>query len=112
MFGLPIGTSFRMFPRADTVPNYPTTEAYGSTMLSIMLVPYFISCDRSMDSRGPLGRVLRPLTRRASPLVEYSVVFGRLWLATGWVNMATAQFMTDFCACTFAAKLGCVTFIL
>ncbi|KAK2612591.1 hypothetical protein QQS21_001363 [Conoideocrella luteorostrata] len=91
ILGLHTSTSFRMFPRADVVPDYPTTGAYGFALLTMMLIPHFISCDRHQDGRGTLGTILRPLTRGASPLMEFTAMFARVWLAAAWVNMATAQ---------------------
>lgn len=49
-----------------------------------------------MDGRGALGELVRPLTRGASPLTEFLVMFARVWLAVAWANMAAAQFMTDY----------------
>ncbi|KAK4461401.1 hypothetical protein QBC42DRAFT_94273 [Cladorrhinum samala] len=112
MLGLPTSTSFRMFPRADTVPDYPATIAHSYVLITIMLIPHFVSRDRVMDGRGALGRLVRPLTRGASPLTEYLVMFARVWLAAAWANMAGAQFMTDQKLVWFAAKLSCEIFIL
>ncbi|KAK3293924.1 uncharacterized protein B0H64DRAFT_175637 [Chaetomium fimeti] len=111
MLGLPTSTSFRMFRRADTVPDYYATVAYSYALVTIMLIPYFIYFDRR-DGRGPLGRLLHPLTREASPFTEYSIMFARVWLAVAWVNLAVAQFMTDYNLVSVCAKISCVLFIL
>lgn len=112
MLGLPTSISFRMFPRADTVPNYPTTIAHSYALLAIMLMPYFIYFDRRDTGRGALGRLLHPLTKGASPLTEYSIMFARVWLAAAWVNLAVAQCMTDYNVALVSIKLSCVLFIL
>lgn len=101
-----------MFPRADTVPDYPTTMAYSFVMITIMCIPNFVSWDWYMDGRAALGRELRPLTRGASPFMEYSVMFARVWLAAAWVNLAAAQFMTDYKTLSVCFKISCVLFIL
>ncbi|KAK0722190.1 hypothetical protein B0T26DRAFT_206936 [Lasiosphaeria miniovina] len=112
MLGLPTSISFRMFPRADTVPDYPTTIAHSFVLVTIVCIPNFISRDRYMDGRAALGRLLRPLTRGASPLTEFSAMFARVWLAAAWANLAAAQFMTDYNPLSFCVKLSCVLFIL
>jgi hypothetical protein len=112
MLGLPTSTSFRMFPQADTVANYSTTIAHSYALIAIMLIPHFVSRDRYMDGRGQLGRLVRPLTRGARPLTEFSVMFARVWLAAAWVNMAVVQFMTDYNLVSVCVKISCVIFIL
>jgi len=112
MLHLPTSTSFRMFPRADTVPDYPTTIAYSYVLITIACIPNFVSWDRYMDGRAALGRLLRPLTRGASPITEFSVMFARVWLAAAWVNLAAAQFMTDYNPMSLSVKISCVIFIL
>jgi hypothetical protein len=112
MLGLPTSTSFRMFPRGDIVPNYPTTIAYSYALLAIVFMPYFIYFDRRDTGRGTLGRLLHPLTKGASPFTEYSVMFARVWLAAAWVNLAVAQCMTDYNVVSLFVKLSCVLFIL
>ncbi|KAL7913286.1 hypothetical protein GGI35DRAFT_442578 [Trichoderma velutinum] len=114
MLGLNTSTSFRMFPPADIVPGleYPTSVAYSFVLFTIMYIPIFIPSDRNFDGANSLGKMLRPLTSRASPPVEYAVMFARVWLAVAWVNAATAQFMIDWAPWTFSLKLECVYLIL
>ncbi|KAL7956891.1 hypothetical protein V8C34DRAFT_325772 [Trichoderma compactum] len=114
ILGLNTSTSFRMFPPADIVPGheYPTSVAYSFVLITIMYIPRFISSDRTLDGANTLGTMLRPLTRRASPPVEFAIIFARVWLAAAWVNTAAAQFMTDWALWTFSVKMGCVYFIL
>ncbi|UKZ81024.1 hypothetical protein TrVFT333_008791 [Trichoderma virens FT-333] len=114
MLGLPTSTSFRMFPPADIVPghDYPTSIAYSYVLITMLFIPSFISSDRYFDGSNTLGSILRPLTRRANPSMEFAAMFARVWLAAAWVNAATAQFMTDWVLWTFCAKLGCVYLIL
>lgn len=114
ILGLNPSTSFRMFPPADIVPGheYPTSVAYSFVLITILFIPRFISSDRQFDGANTLGTMLRPVTRSASPRVEYAVMFARVWLAAAWVNMATAQFMMDWDLSRFSVKLGSVYFIL
>lgn len=112
MLGLPTSTSFRMFPQADTVPGYPAYIAHSYVLITIICIPYFVSCDRSIYGRGVLGDLVRPLTRGARPFTEYSVMFARVWLAAAWANMAAAQFMTDHNVLLGCAKISCELFIL
>jgi len=112
MLGLPTSTSFRMFPQADTVPDYPTTIAHSFVLIIIICIPNFISWDRYIDGRAALGRLLHPLTRGASPLTEFSVMFARIWLTAAWANLAAAQFMAEDNPLSFYVKLSCVLFIL
>ncbi|KAL7932661.1 hypothetical protein V8C35DRAFT_306369 [Trichoderma chlorosporum] len=117
VLGIPTSTSFRMFPPADIVPGleYPTSVAYGSALIFVLLIPKFISSDRDPRCGGILGSILHPLTtraRRASPSLEVAMMFARVWLAAAWVNAAAAQFMTDGVAWKFATKFSCVLFIL
>ncbi|KAL7782502.1 hypothetical protein V8C43DRAFT_310246 [Trichoderma afarasin] len=114
ILGFNPSTSFRMFPPADIVPGheYPTSVAYSFVLITILFIPRFISSDRYVDGSGILGTILRPLSRRASPPVEYAIMFTRVWLAAAWVNMAAAQCMTDRDLVRLSAKLGCVYFIL
>lgn len=114
MLGLPTSTSFRMFPRADSVPgyHYPTAVAHSYALLTIMCIPHFISEDRYMDGRGELGRLVRPLTRGASPLTEFLVMFARVWLAAAWVNLAVARFLIDYNPVSVCVKASCLIFIL
>ncbi|PKK45670.1 hypothetical protein CI102_10446 [Trichoderma harzianum] len=114
ILGLNTSSSFRMFPPADIVPGheYPTSVAYSFVLITILFIPRFIASDRYFDGANTLGTELRPLTRRASPLVEYVVMFARVWLAAAWVNMASAQFMMDWDLVRFSVKLGSVYFIL
>ncbi|KAM6481148.1 hypothetical protein HDV62DRAFT_398356 [Trichoderma sp. SZMC 28011] len=112
--GLNPSTSFRMFPPVDIVPGheYPTDVAYSFALITFLFIPRFISSDRQFDGSGILGTILRPLSRRASPPVEYAIMFARVWLAAAWVNMAVAQFMVDRDFLRFSVKPGCVYFIL
>ncbi|QYT00821.1 hypothetical protein H0G86_007888 [Trichoderma simmonsii] len=114
ILGLNPSTSFRMFPPADIVPGheYPTDVAYSFVLITVLFIPRFISSDRYVDGSGILGTILRPLTRRASPRVEYAIMFARVWLAAAWVNMASAQFMMDWDFVRLSVKLGNVYFIL
>ncbi|KAI0005587.1 hypothetical protein F4779DRAFT_49033 [Xylariaceae sp. FL0662B] len=112
VLGLRTSTSFRMFPPADIVPDYPSGIAHSFALLTIMCIPNFVSWDRHLDGRATLGTTLRPLTRKASPFMEVFVMFARVWLAAAWANAATAQFMTDYCLWIYCAKLGCLSFIL
>lgn len=108
ILGLRTSTSFRMFPPADIIPDYPTNIAYSFALLTIMCIPNFLFWDRRLDGRATLGTILRPLTRTASPFIEVSVMFARVWLAAAWANAATAQFMTDYCLWTYSARIGCL----
>jgi hypothetical protein len=94
MLGLLTLTSLPMFPRADTVPDYSAYPyiAHSYALITILLIPHFVCRDRYMDGRGALGRELRPLTRGASPLTEYLVMFAHVWLAATWANLAAAHF--------------------
>ncbi|KAF3071821.1 hypothetical protein CFAM422_005608 [Trichoderma lentiforme] len=114
MLGLNPSTSFRMFPPADIVSDheYPTSVAYSFVLITILFIPRFISSDREFDGANTLGTMLRPLTRGASPRVEYAIMFARVWLAAAWVNMASAQFMMNSDLVRFSVKLGSVYFIL
>ncbi|KAK0741179.1 hypothetical protein B0T18DRAFT_419623 [Schizothecium vesticola] len=109
ILGLRTSTSFRMIPRADTVPDYPAYIAHSYVLISILLIPHFVSRDQYMNDRGALGR---PLARGASPLTEYLVMFARVWLAAAWANLAAAQFITDYNPVSFSVKLACEIFIL
>ncbi|KAK3335649.1 hypothetical protein B0T19DRAFT_407054 [Cercophora scortea] len=114
MLDLPTSTSFRMFRRPDTVPEGYTDVAYSYTLLAIMLIPYFVSWDRT-GCRSQLGELLRPLTRGARPLTEYAVMFARVWLLVAWYNLAVAQFMADPTEQTkvfLFIKISCFIFIL
>lgn len=88
MLGLPTSTSFRMFPRADTVPDYPTTIAHSFVLITIMLIPSFVSRERRRYGRAALGDLLQPLTRGASH--PFLVMFARVWLAAAWANRTAA----------------------
>lgn len=121
MLGLSTSSSFRMFPRVDTVPDYPAHIAHSCALITILFIPHFISPERSASraARGALGRELYPLTRGASLLTQYLVMFARVWLAVAWINLAVAwinltvaQFMTGGNRWLSSAKLGCVSFIL
>ena len=41
MPAIPTSTSFRMFPRADTVPDHPTIIAHSFVLIAIMCIPNF-----------------------------------------------------------------------
>ncbi|OPB41956.1 hypothetical protein A0O28_0030730 [Trichoderma guizhouense] len=112
--GLNPSTSFRMFPPADIVPGheYPTSMAYSFVLITILFLPRFIASDRYFDGANGLGTMLRPVTRRASPLVEYAIMFARVWLAAAWVNMASVQLMVDRVLPAYSAKIGCIYLIL
>ncbi|KKP07105.1 hypothetical protein THAR02_00755 [Trichoderma harzianum] len=114
ILGLNPSTSFRMFPPADIVPGheYPTSVAYSFVLITILFIPRFISSDRNFDGANTLGMMLRPVTRRASLLTEYAIMFARVWLAAAWVNMASAQYMMDWDFLRFSVKFGSVYFIL
>src|ERR1700761_2762346 len=101
-----------MFPPADVAPDYPTAMAYSFVLLTVLCIPNFISWDRRLDGRATLGIILRPFTRAADPIMEFLVMFARVWLATSWANAATAQFLADYCPWTYCATLGCLCFIL
>ncbi|PNP51527.1 hypothetical protein THARTR1_07783 [Trichoderma harzianum] len=114
ILSLDTSTSFRMFSPADIVPGheYPTSVAYSFVLITVLFIPRFISSARYRDGSGILGTILRPLSRRASPPVEFAIMFARVWLAAAWVNMAAAQFMTDWDLWAFPVKIGCIYFIL
>lgn len=114
ILGLNPSTSFRMFPPVDIVPGheYPTSMAYSFVLITVLFIPRFISSDRDIDGSGILGTILRPLSRRASPRVEYTIMFARIWLAAAWVNMASAQLMVDRVLPAYFAKIGCIYLIL
>ncbi|KAH8885060.1 hypothetical protein GQ53DRAFT_829115 [Thozetella sp. PMI_491] len=111
LLGLPTSTSFRMFPPADIVPDYPTELSYSIALMTILHIPIFVSRDRQHDGEATLGVILRPFTRTLSPFMEASVMFARVWLAAAWTNAATAQFMTDHSIQTYSVKIACLAFI-
>ncbi|KAL6858500.1 hypothetical protein J3F83DRAFT_363695 [Trichoderma novae-zelandiae] len=112
MLGLDTQTSFRMFPPADIVPNFNTSLAYGNALIMIMLIPYFQYCERRPDGGGILGRILRPLTKRASPSMQFCIMLARVWLAAAWVNSGAVQFMIDHRMVKFAWRIGSLILIL
>lgn len=113
MLGLDASTLFRIFPRADSFPaNYPPGMSYAFALILVSWIPGFVRSDRCYDGSGSLGTLLRPLTSRCSPPVEYFVMFARIWLATAWVNITMAQFAVDNLILPCSLKMGCIYFIL
>ncbi|KAL7810348.1 hypothetical protein V8C26DRAFT_410105 [Trichoderma gracile] len=109
--GLNTQTSFRMFPPADIVSYLDTTLTYSFALIMIMCIPYFLYMDQPARS-GPLGRMLRPLTKRASPSMQFCIMLARVWLAAAWVNSGAAQFMIDHVKWKFAWRFGSLILIL
>lgn len=105
-------TSFRMFPRPDIVPDFPTGLAYGFALINALCIPRYVSSDQRVDGRATLGMILRPLTRRASSSVVFLIMFVRVWLVAACTNAATARFLTDYCPWAYGMRLGCCYFIL
>ncbi|KAL7805944.1 hypothetical protein V8C44DRAFT_339789 [Trichoderma aethiopicum] len=112
MLGLNTQTSFRMFPPADIVPDFDATLAYTNALIMIMCIPYFQYCERPPHEGGTLGRMLRPLTTRASPAGQFCIMLARVWLAAAWVNSGAVQFMIDHGKWKFAWRLGSLVMIL
>ena len=113
MLGLDASTLFRMFPRADSFPaDYPPGMGYAFALILISWIPGFVRSDRRYNGSGSLGTLLRPLTSRCSPPVEYFVVFARVWLVTAWANMTMAQFAMDHLILPCSLKMACMYFIL
>lgn len=112
MVGLNASTSFRMFPPRNAVLDYPVGLAYAFACLLAMRTPYFVASDRRFDGRCTLGAILRPLTKRAGPSVEYTIMFARIWLFVACLNAATVQNLIDHRLVAYAGKVGCLMFIL
>ncbi|TFA97422.1 hypothetical protein CCMA1212_010842 [Trichoderma ghanense] len=112
MLGLNAQTSFRMFPPADIVPDFDKTLAYSNALIMIMCIPYFQYWDRPPRSGGTLGRMLCPLTTRASPSMQFCIMLARVWLAAAWVNSGAVQFMIDHGKWKFAWRVGSLIMIL
>ena len=68
MLGLTTSTGFRMFPRADTVTDYPANAAHSYVLITIMCIPNFISWDRYMNGRAALGGYSPSSDERSQPV--------------------------------------------
>ncbi|EGR44245.1 uncharacterized protein TRIREDRAFT_112459 [Trichoderma reesei QM6a] len=111
MLGLNTQTGFRMFPPADVVSYLDTTLAYSYSLIMVMCIPYFLYMDQPSRS-GPLGRMLRPLTTRVSPSLQFCIMLVRVWLAAAWINSGAVQFMIDHVKWKLAWRYGSLILIL
>lgn len=113
MLNIDTTTPFRMFPIHDPHPEYPACVANTSAFVMMLLIPYLVWSEARLKYWMPVGRLLRPLTRRCSRPVTWLVMFLRVWLYMALFNWHVIEILHNPFRCVFICmKISSLIFIL
>lgn len=108
-----IATPFRMFPAHDPHPEYPASECNFLALVMMLFIPCLVASEARPNCIAPLGRLLRPLTRRCSRFGAWVLMFLRLWLYMACFNYQMTEILRDpFRIVIHCIKIKCLIFLL
>ncbi|KAI0133602.1 hypothetical protein BJ170DRAFT_606822 [Xylariales sp. AK1849] len=101
VFGLPNSTTFRVFaefPEKTAIPGqlYLLAEhvrlARVVALACLLIVPYLVSVEGHSSFKGPVGRLVGPLTKKSKP-AAHAIMLIRVWLVLAAWNAIVIHFL-------------------